>query len=297
MVAASTSTRAATRLCGSLTGVLPPEAGAVVSTYLDRVDRALPGRVEGFYVVGSTAQGAFRPGRSDVDFVALVPDGLTRDELRRLRLVHRRQFASTLVRAVTRFPGEWARGCNGVYVRWTDFTRSSLDVHPIASHVAGKFEVGRGFDVNPVTWHLLSEHGIVVRGPEPGRLDVFEDEAELRTWTLRNLNGYWRRWALAAGGFGLTAAKTLLRHSVAWGVLGAPRLHYTLETGGIATKEQAGEYALETFDPRWHPLINEALTYWRGGPAAGPYRHPASRRRAAAAFVMTVIEDANARAS
>ncbi|MGO9905955.1 MAG: hypothetical protein ACLP4R_19390 [Solirubrobacteraceae bacterium] len=39
------------------------------------LDRELPGRIEGFYVVGSTCLGAFRSDRSDVDFVAVIADG------------------------------------------------------------------------------------------------------------------------------------------------------------------------------------------------------------------------------
>ena len=39
------------------------------------------------------------------------------------------------------------------------------------------------------------------------------------------------------------------------GVLGAPRLHCTIATGTIITKEGAGQYALNTFDREWHHLI------------------------------------------
>jgi pyrroloquinoline quinone (PQQ) biosynthesis protein C len=79
-------------------------------------------------------------------------------------------------------------------------------------------------------------------------------------------------------------------------VLGAPRLHYTISTGAIASKEAGAEYALEVFDPHWHALIEDALAYWRGGPAQHPYRHhPARRHRDAAEFVAAVIEAANAR--
>jgi len=41
--------------------------------------------------------------------------------------------------------------------------------------------------------------------------------------------------------------------------LGVCRLHYTLATGEIASKEQAGCYGLQTFPDRWHRALNEAL--------------------------------------
>ncbi len=54
----------------------PGVVDELVGRYLRQVDLAVPGAIEGFYVVGSTALGAFRPGRSDVDFVAVVGDRL-----------------------------------------------------------------------------------------------------------------------------------------------------------------------------------------------------------------------------
>ena len=57
---------------------------SVAEDLLARLDRALPGRIEGFYVVGSACMGAFRPGRSDLDFVAIAGRDLRRAELERL---------------------------------------------------------------------------------------------------------------------------------------------------------------------------------------------------------------------
>ncbi|HZC12815.1 MAG TPA: aminoglycoside adenylyltransferase domain-containing protein, partial [Thermoleophilaceae bacterium] len=114
------------------------------------------------------------------------------------------------------------------------------------------------------------------------------------TWTLGNLNGYWRGWAQEARRGGPRLGMALPRRFAAWGALGAPRLHYTLSTGAIATKEDAGRYALEVFEPRWHPLIEDALAYWRGLPPSPAYRRLATRRRRdAAEFVASVIDTAN----
>jgi hypothetical protein len=281
---------------------LPAVARAAADALLARLDRALPGRITGFYVVGSACLGAFRDGRSDVDFVAVASGRLDAGELRRLRTIHRERWASALAGDALR--GRWPLVCNGCYLGPGDLSRSPLEVTPLAGHVAGRFGIAeRGFDVNPVTWHTLAGHGIAIRGPEPGCLGVRIDAAELRAWTLDNLGGYWRRWVERARRPGVStlrallrpgAATALTRRSAAWGVLGAPRLHYTLATGQIASKEQAGRYALEAFAPDWQPLIQEALAFWRGAPSSPPYRRrPGLRRRAAAGFVAHVIESAN----
>jgi hypothetical protein len=275
-----------------------------VDDLLVRLDRALPGRIDGFYVVGSVCLGAFRLGRSDVDFVATVADGeLDAGERRRLRRIHLDRWGAALARDVA-LRRRWPLVCNGSYLAPDALSRSPLEVTPLAGHIAGRFGIAeRGFDVNPVTWHTLARHGIAVRGPEPGRLGIRTDPDELRAWTVENLNGYWRRWvdrarpprtvtvrALSRRG----AATALTRRFTAWGVLGAPRLHYTLTTGEIASKEQAGSYSLDTFAPDWRPLVAEALAFWRGEASTPPYRwRPDLRRRTAAEFVTHVIDSAN----
>jgi predicted nucleotidyltransferase len=278
---------------------MPAPASAVVADLIARLDRAVPGRIEGFYVVGSVAMGAFVVGRSDVDFVAIVDRDLGRAELARLRGVHARGWTSALIRDVA-LRRRWPFVCNGIYLRGGGLERSPLEVTPLAAQVSGRFRIAprRGFDVNPVTWHTLARHGIAVRGPKPEQLRIRTDSAELRIWTVGNLNDYWRRWVERVRRPGLNRATVLGRRFIAGGVLGAPRLHYTIATGEVATKEAAGQYALETFEPRWRALIEDALAYWRGAPSLRPYRgHAAGRRHDAAEFVALVIDAGNALAA
>ncbi|MGO9499382.1 MAG: aminoglycoside adenylyltransferase domain-containing protein [Solirubrobacteraceae bacterium] len=276
--------------------MLPAPAARVADDLLARLDRALPGRIDGFYVVGSACMGAFREGRSDVDFVAVVKGKLSRADFARLGAVHAGRWASALVRDVG-LRRHWPFVANGIYLRPSDLAKSPLDVTPLAGHVSGRFRIAtrKGFDVNPVTWHVLARHGIPVRGPAPEQLQIHTDAAELRAWTLGNLDSYWRRWVEHARRPGLNRATMLGRRYTSAGVLGAPRLHYTIATGAITSKEAAGGYALETFAPRWRPLIEDALAYWRGAPAAPPYRGSSARRRPdAAEFVSCVIDSGNA---
>jgi Aminoglycoside adenylyltransferase, C-terminal domain len=261
-----------------------------VDDLLARLDRALPGRIEGFYVVGSVCLGAFRHGRSDIDFVAIVDGPLDHRELRRLRAVHRGRWVDALLRD-TALRRRWPLVCNGSYLRRGDLSRPSRSVRPLAGHLAGRFMAGRGVDVNPVTWHTLAGHGIAVRGREPSRLGIRVDPVELRDFALDNLERYWRGWLAHARRPGPGQARALWRRSASWGVLGVSRLHYTLATGEIIGKEAAGEYALRAFAPGWRPIVEDALAFWRGRPAPPAYRgRPARRARAAAGFVTHVID-------
>ena len=72
-------------------------------------------------------------------------------------------------------------------------------------------------------------------------------------------------------------------------MLGTARMHATIGSGIVISKEQAGEYALDVFDAGWHPVIRDALAYWRGHPPL-PGRPSRMLRAETAAFVSHVID-------
>jgi hypothetical protein len=180
--------------------VLPPDVARAVGRYLALVDRLLPGTVTGFYVVGSTALGAYRPGRSDIDFVAVVDGDLGPVAVRRLRLQH----AGTVLAAgtaVVRTRRSLLSGmCNGVYVRRPDLTRPVSEIVPVAHHTGVSFGTGpAGSDVSPVAWKVLADRGIAVRGVDPASLGLDPQPEQLRAWNLGNLDGYWWHPLIAEG--------------------------------------------------------------------------------------------------
>jgi hypothetical protein len=158
---------------------------------------------------------------------------------------------------------------------------------PVASHTGVSFRRGYAFDVNPVVWTLLRDRGIAVRGPAAHGVDPEPDR--LRAWNVANLDGYWRQWALKAVAGRVPVTGPLGRFKsgsvLATGVLGPVRLHRTIATGEIISKEAAGQYALDTFDRRWSPLIRAALAYRLGDPVP----EVADRVRLTGEFALEVI--------
>ena len=268
---------------------LPHGLGTAVHRYLRVLDRVLPSRIVGFYLVGSVALGAFRPRRSDIDFIAVVDEELANSELRRLRLAQFRSGARSgavaLRHGLLAFPGTF----NGVFVRAADLELPVSQIVPLASQAGHQFTVGRGFDVNPVVWKVFADRGIAMRGPDAGELGLRPQPELLQAWNLENLDAYWRPWAEARQRRPGSKMRLLPRWSTAWGVLGAPRLHHTIATGEVASKEAAGEYALDEFGPRWRPIIEEGLGYWRGEPADPAFRDVRVRGGATAGFVLEVV--------
>src|SRR5262245_24333728 len=265
----------------------PPLALAAVDHWLRIADRLLPDRIVGLYIVGSTALGAYRPDRSDIDVVAVLDRGLSRGELRKLRAAHVAAGTKAGTRALTRGRLNLPGMCNGVFVRADDLAKPVSTIVPVASQTGARFAVGHGFDVNPVVWKVLAEAGIPVRGPAPATLGLDPEPDRLRAWNLANLDSYWRPWGEQSARGKIRIVHPVRWH-VAWGTLGPPRLHHTIATGGIVSKEAAGEYARDRFGAEWRPVIDAGLAYWRGQP--GP-RDPRQVREAGE-FALAVIEDA-----
>lgn len=276
--------------------MVPDAPARVINRYLRRLDRSLPGVLDGFYVVGSIALGGFRHHRSDIDFVATVAQPLSPEQLGVLRRVHRRCYAEGIARALA--ARSFPLVCNGVFVHPDDLRRSPASVRVVASQTAERFEPGSGFDVNPVTWWILAERGIRLRGPALDQLQVAADDAALRRWTAANLVSYWRPWAADVAAGGLRAWKRQAPHLhsrrlAAWGVFGTARMHATITQGGVLSKEQAGEYALATFDTCWDRVVQDALDYWQDRPSDSGLTAEA-RRQQTAAFVEQVVAQVGA---
>jgi hypothetical protein len=162
----------------------------------------------------------------------------------------------------------------------------------VASHVGHQFRTrAAGSDVSPVAWKVLAERGIAVRGSQPSSLPLDPQPGLLRSWNQHNLESYWRTWASAVDQSSQARFRTRPRYLTAWGVLRAPRLHHTMVTGEVVSKEAAGEYALEVFPQRWHPLISDALAYRQGQPDRLGLS-PRQRGRLTSEFVLEVIDAA-----
>jgi len=257
--------------------------GEVARRYLDLADEALPGRVEGLYLVGSVALDDYRPGQSDVDFLAVTAEPVTEGDLGTVAALH-----ETLAEGVP------SPAFEGAYVTWAQLAADPGDVETALSHHDGEVTVDAAA-ANPVHWQTIAQCPVAVRGPSD--VTVWADEGALRTWVRTNLDEYWAVWVARQRKLMGRGTMLLGDWAVMWGVLGIPRLHYTLATGKVTSKTGAGEYALETFGDEWVPIVTEALRLRRGeGEQAEDYRRrPLTRRRDALGFMDHVLADAATR--
>ncbi len=263
---------------------LPAAVEQPIGTLLDLLDRHLDPRnpVQGLYLTGSVALGDFHPAHSDIDFVAVTTRPLTGAALDVLDHIH------AALRGNLAHPG-----CDGLYVTVDDLAGPPAKAAGRPYHLNGTFHPGDDcFDANPVTWQVLRDHAVAVRGPARDRLAVCADPRLLATWTLANLNGYWAGWVdRHTADLAVTPhAGQIDGQTAAWGALGVARLHYTLATGKITSKDGAGAYAMTAFPTRWHPTIAACRAARR---RTAPTRFPLAAFQEVLAFMRVVIDDAS----
>ena len=280
---------------------------ATVDAYLEAVDDEAPGFVEGLYLTGSSALAEFRPHTSDIDFLAVTSEHPDSTLLAALRRAH------TRLRACCPRPF-----FDGRYVTWHELANDPLRADPGPYCYKGRFHPrGRG-DCDPVTWFTIATRGVRCRGSEPTDVALWADPTALAAWTLNNFDSYWQPLLRRTARFGDSwSVIAFTSYGAVWVVLGLCRLHYTLATGEIASKEEAGCYGMRAFPERWHRVLNEALRIRRAdrarasigsafyetihelrlgqGPDGSLYPTPLARRRDVLAFAEMVIGDAKRR--
>lgn len=266
--------------------MLPREVRTATAAYLRAADRFLPGQLVCCYLVGSTALGAYRPGRSDIDLIALLGRGpLEGAQLqRRLRALHLAQTPRVLGRALR--SRRLHATCNVAFVPADQMSRPVTQIIPIASHNGHEFFPAEAFDVNPVMWRILAERGISLRGPAPRSWGLDPEPATMAAWNADNLTRYWQAQLDR-----IRAGRSPLRpQAVEWNVLGPLRLHATIATGQVLSKDEAGAYGEQLFgDPIG--IIAAARAILAAEPV--PTRPPRESWREATAELMDrVITDA-----
>jgi hypothetical protein len=225
---------------------------AELDTYLTELDRVLPAAaVAGVYLVGSTAFGDYRPGKSDLDILTLTRRHLSDDELDALDGMHRRLEKGTQPHLDAEY-----LPCDSLGRQFEDGSQGS----PGHAHVVeGQFHRG-GHGQELVVWATLDQRGITLRGPEAKSWNAAPDAGALRAWNLENLEAYWR------AGFGQRAREVLRERDpdselaaswAVWTATGPGRLHRTIATGEIISKTAAADYTAELF-PAYAPILMQA---------------------------------------
>lgn len=246
-------------------------AEAFAKQFLALVDAAAPDLVEAFWITGSAVLDDWRPGASDLDFVAVFAHPPSQAEREALKSAH------ALFAKAPRAPKP-----DGPWLSKGDLARAAADA-PAGYASRDGLVAGSNAHRDPITWRILARHGVAVRGETPPQ--VCDDDAAVIAWLRSNLRDYWGGWARRGRRLvSIAGLALLLPWGVVWTTLGVCRQLYTLETGDITSKSGAGRWAAKTY-PQWKRVLEEAVRLRGGARSGSSYRSALARRRDVLAFL------------
>lgn len=259
-----------------------PAAQSEIDLAADRfstlLHRHLPDLLLSLNLVGSAVNGDFRPGRSDLDFVAVSRHAPADDELEGLSIVHRLYASDPTLPTI-----------DGIWVTSDDLAAGPDNAAAGPATRDGAFLARAEGNRNPVTWFDLHDRSRAVLGTLD-RDAIWHDPLRLVEWTRGNVEDYWVRWHAQSSRLLSSRGLAMLgRQAPAWGVLGISRIHATVSSGQILSKSEAGKRALGLFGPQWRGILDDALAI-RGSVPGPLLLSPWQRRRWALDFVAMTIQ-------
>jgi streptomycin 3"-adenylyltransferase len=230
-----------------------------VQLYLDRVvstlRKQLGAELVGVYLHGSLAMGAYDPGRSDVDILAVCTGPLS---------PRRRMQLGEALAAIPRPPsgGDLELSVVTSAAVRTPSAAPSFEIH-VHTHdeppvVDGADRSGDGDLV--IHFAVARARGRALFGPRPGELFVAPERASLILAFLSDID-----WARESGTAGWEGHHMPDLASMAYRVLNAARSWRYLETGEVGSKVEGAMWLKRMdSDPDLHRLLDAALAFQRG---------------------------------
>lgn len=226
-----------------------PDINALLHHLLAGIRHILGAQVVGMYLYGSLSGGDFDPTSSDVDFLVVTEDVLSREMVTALGEMHARLGASGI---------PWADRLEGSYIPRAAIRRydPANNRHPT---IGNDWEYGIG--EHNVSWVIesatLRACGVTLAGPPPATLIDPISPYDLRAAVRTMVRDFWRPLTEGSPSEWLRP-----RHYQAFAILTMCRALYTVEHGTAASKPVAARWARETLPPPWPALITRAL-FWR----------------------------------
>lgn len=222
-----------------------PEINQVLLSLRDNAKEILGDQFIGMYLYGSLSSGDFDIESSDIDFVFITKDSLTKVMIEQLEGVHKRTWATSL---------KWAGKLEGAYVPMELIRKYDPIGAPCPTVNERKFYVAPLGSDWIIQRHVIREYGVVVEGPDPKTLIDHVSHDDIRASVLGTLNEWW---------FPMLDNPTWLQERDSqyrsYTVITMCRALHALEHGTIVSKPKATQWAVEYFGDTWKPLIDLAM--------------------------------------
>ena len=216
-------------------------------------------RIHGIYLYGSLALGAFDPDKSDIDFITVLNDKISKRDEELLKFVHLRSNSNRY--------GEKMDGC---YLTLDQIGKHNHELAKYPFYAEGKMQNGH-YDLNNITWWLLQKKGIVVYGEPIATLNLNVQWSDVETTLNDNLNTYWNEKLKRDMCF-------FYDDWIEFCVITVCRILLSLEHKTIFSKAEAVAKTLPLLPSLYHPILLEGSRI-RTNPESESYYHSKAIRR------------------
>ncbi|OAS82832.1 MULTISPECIES: aminoglycoside adenylyltransferase domain-containing protein [Metabacillus] len=202
----------------------------------------------GMYLHGSLALGDFDPNRSDIDYLVVTSESLSKEKISELESLHTRILLSELL---------WKTNFEGSYIDKTALRRydPTNSIHPVIRS-DGSFGLDRHGDEWVIQRYIIREKGIALAGPKPKMLIDPISSNDLRIAQKNTLKHWWAPQLEDSHRLNTSVYQ-------AYAILTMCRALYTMQYGIVATKKDAACWTQEMFQV-WSGLIEEAKAWQYG---------------------------------
>jgi predicted nucleotidyltransferase len=221
-----------------------PQLNQVLEYFVVNLKETLNEKLVGAYLQGSYAAGDYDP-HSDVDFVVVVEEELSADQVDHLQAMHRRIF---------KFDSPWAQSLDGSYIPRHILRRQDMPDEELWYLDNGHSSMVMSTHCNTlvVRW-VLREHGVTLAGPAPETL-LDPDDVEMLRKEIFEVITRWGEEILQ------NPERYNNRFYQSFIVLSFCRMLYSLHTGRVESKPAGAAFAKANLDPRWNGLIDRTWT-------------------------------------
>jgi hypothetical protein len=236
------------------------DVNAVLTQLGAGLTELLGGQLLGLYLTGSLTYGDFDPASSDIDFLAVLAEALTAEQLD--AIVEMRKRSGDAV-------PHWAKRLEGSYI--TKDMLATKDRPEKARPYMNADEIHHYRYGNEWTINLyaLERCGVALVGPAPDEIFPHVDIEDVRAASRQDLIDEWLPKIADPDAFQRAGYDS--DHLRAYAALTLCRILHRAKHDGIASKRVASRWVKETYGGPWNSLIEQAENWRRGKTVASDH--------------------------
>lgn len=219
------------------------EINDLLSKLLLQIQSILKSKFVGMYIGGSLANNSFNDETSDIDCYIITNSKLAKNEISKIAEMHNDFYKSKIA---------YANKIEASYLPQSDILNfDPKNTRPYFNE--GKFYLAHYGSNFEIELSMLREKGITLSGPSIKNLIKEISAQDLKLAIHKNLAEYWH-----------PTLNDLPRYERSdyqvFAILTMCRTLYSLETGNIASKMEAAQWAIDRLEPKWKELVVCAIT-------------------------------------